>query len=177
LSGPGTAEFEFSPGAVAVGQQFTACVDQTCTTGTNGPAKKPEDVYLSSSGGGSSKIATSPFHSQQPQTTSRINWMGMCSAVRSALYSSCDTLVNSDRRTLSPEGERAWACIRNGGALAIAARALEVSPTATISGLSTLSSPTTCGNIVNFSILSSITNLKSIINLIPSTIGSNSLSR
>lgn len=178
LSGPRTAKFEFSPGAVAVGEKFTACVDQTCTTGTNSPAKKPEDVYLSSSGGGggSSNIVTPQPQFQQPQTTNRINWMGMCSAIKSALYSSCDTLVNSDG-TLSPEGERAWICIRNGGALALGARALGVSPTATIAGLTSLSKPTSCGNIVNFNILPSIPNLKTIINLIPNTIGGDTVSR
>jgi hypothetical protein len=181
LSGPGTAKFEFSPDVVAVGQKFTACIDQTCTTGTNSAAKKPENVYLSSSKGVGSNIVTPQPQLQQqqqqpPQTTTRINWKGMCSAVQSALYSSCDTLVNSDG-TLSPEGERAWICIRNGGALALGAMALGVSPTATISGLTSLSNPTTCGNIVNFKVLPSIPNLKTIINLIPDTIASNSLSR
>ena len=50
----------------------------------------------------------------------------MCSAVQSALYPSCDTLVKSDG-TLSPQGQRAWACIRNGRTLAIGARALGAS--------------------------------------------------
>jgi hypothetical protein len=172
LSGPGTANFEFSPGAVAVGEKFTACVDQTCTTGTNSPAKKPEDVYLSSSGGGSSNIVTPQPQSQQPQTTSRINWMGMCSAVRSALYSSCDTLVNSDG-TLSVEGERAFGCIRNGALLAAGASILGMSPSVTITGLSALSNPTGCGNIVNFNVLPSIANLKQVLSLIPGTLGNN----
>jgi hypothetical protein len=181
LGGPGTAEFEFSPDAVAVGQKFTACVDQTCATGTNSAAKKPGNVYLSSDRGVSSNIATPQPQLQQQQspplqTTRRINWKGMCSAVQSALYSSCDTLVNSDG-SLSLEGERAWICIRNGGSLALGAMALGVSPTATIAGLSSLSNPTSCGNIVNFNILPSIPNLKTIINLIPSTIGSNTVSR
>jgi hypothetical protein len=180
LHGAGTAEFEFSPGAVAVGQKFTACVDQTCTTGTNSAAKKPENVYLSSSGGGSSNIVTPKPQLQQPppspQNTVRLNWKGMCSAVQSALYPSCDTLVNSDG-TLSPEGQKAWICIRNGGALALGAMALGVSPAATIAGLSSLSNPTSCGKIVNFNILPTIPNLKTIINLIPNTIGSNTVSR
>jgi hypothetical protein len=179
LRGPGTAELEFSPGAVAVGQKFTACVDQTCTTGTNSAAKKPENVYLSSSGGASNNIVTPQPQLQQqprPQTTTRINWKAMCSAVQSALYSSCDTLVNSDG-TLSPQGESAWICIRNGGALALGAMAIGVSPTATISGLTSLSNPASCGNIVNFKVLPSIPNLKTIINLIPDTIGSNAVSR
>jgi hypothetical protein len=178
LGGPGTAEFEFRPGAVAVGQKITACVDQTCTTGTNSAAKKPENVYLSSSAVGSNIVTPKPQfqQQQQPQTTSRINWKGMCSAVQSALYSSCNTLVNSDG-SLSPEGQSAWICIRNGGALALGAMALGVSPTATIAGLTSLSNPTSCGNIVNFKILPSIPNLKTIINLIPDTIGSNTVSR
>ena len=180
LGGPGTAEFEFSPGAVAVGQKFTACVDQTCATGTNSAAKKPENVFLSSSVASSNIVTPKPQfqqqQQQQPQPTVRVNWKGMCSAVQSALYSSCNTLVNSDG-TLSPEGQSAWICIRNGGALALAARALGVSPTATISGLTSLSNPTSCGNIVNFKVLPSIPNLKTIINLIPDTIGSNLVSR
>jgi hypothetical protein len=51
----GTMEFEFSPGAVGVGDSFEVCDDDGCETGTNGEEKAPEHIYLGGgSGGGSS---------------------------------------------------------------------------------------------------------------------------
>ncbi len=50
--GPGTVQFQFGEGVVEVGDKFRACFKGKCVTGTNGPEKAPEDVYLPSSGTG-----------------------------------------------------------------------------------------------------------------------------
>jgi hypothetical protein len=47
-----TVELDFSPGSVEVGETFTVCDDNGCVTKENSPAKAPEHVYMSSSGGG-----------------------------------------------------------------------------------------------------------------------------
>jgi hypothetical protein len=49
----GTLEFEFSPGAVEVGDTFSVCDNNGCETGRNGEEKAPEHVYLGGGGGGS----------------------------------------------------------------------------------------------------------------------------
>jgi hypothetical protein len=47
-----TAEFDFSPGVVAVGESFTVCDNNGCINHENSPEKAPEHVYLSGSGTG-----------------------------------------------------------------------------------------------------------------------------
>jgi hypothetical protein len=49
----GTLEFEFSPGAVGVGDTFSVCDSNGCETGRNGEEKAPEHIYLGGGGGGS----------------------------------------------------------------------------------------------------------------------------
>ncbi len=65
--GPGAVQFQFGEGVVKVGDKFRACFKGKCVTGTNGPEKAPEDVYLPSSSGtgtGSKNTVNEP-----PQST------------------------------------------------------------------------------------------------------------
>jgi hypothetical protein len=58
-----------------------------------------------------------PSEATQSPPKSGIDWMSICTTVQPALYPSCDTLVNSDG-TLTPEGQHAVDCIKNGALLA-----------------------------------------------------------
>ena len=64
-----------------------------------------------------------------------------------ALYSSCDTLVNSDG-TLPAEGQHALGCIRNGAMLAGGGGLLGAPVPLISKGLSLLAAPTGCGGII-----------------------------
>jgi hypothetical protein len=73
----GTLEFEFSPGAVEVGDRFEACDDNGCKSGRNGEEKAPEHISL---GGGSGESGDDDFGGSTGQGTSggRINWEDLC---------------------------------------------------------------------------------------------------
>lgn len=64
--GPGAVQFQFGEGVVEVGDKFRACFKGKCVTGTNGPEKAPEDVYLPTSGTGTGSKNTV---NEAPQST------------------------------------------------------------------------------------------------------------
>ncbi len=100
------------------------------------------------------------------QTGRGINWMSICNTLQRALYSSCNSLVNSDG-TLTSEGNRALTCIRNGALLAAAAGLSSIPPGFIARGLQTLEGPTGCAGIVNWNIVNQIASVATILNLIP----------
>lgn len=107
-----------------------------------------------------------PPSSSDRSLTGGIDWMRSCTIFQPALYSSCNSLVNSDG-TLTDEGYRSFICIRNGAALAFAA-GLNSIPLDLISrGLQTLEGLTGCGGIVNWNIINGIASVSSILDLIP----------
>ena len=89
----------------------------------------------------------------EAQTTSGIDWTSICNTVSAALLQHCETYVNQDG-TFTPEGERAFGCIRNGVLMAGGAMALGGPTPIIIAGLRTLADQTGCGNIVNWNLVS-----------------------
>ena len=83
------------------------------------------------------------------------DWMGICTTLQPALYSSCDTLVNSDG-TLTTKGQRALGCIKNGAMLAGDAGLLGVPLPLIGKGLSLLAAPTGCGGIFKMDEISTV---------------------
>ena len=57
-------------------------------------------------------------------STGRIDWMELCLQADAIIIPSCSSLV-SQNNVLTPEGESAWGCIRNGLLLAGGATLLE----------------------------------------------------
>jgi hypothetical protein len=105
------------------------------------------------------------------QTGSR-DWRGICRTLQIALYSSCEELVDSDDGSLTPEGERALGCIRNGALLAAGAGLLPglgipVTPGIIVKGLDFLEEPTGCGGIVKMDMLNQIGRLGTILSFLP----------
>jgi hypothetical protein len=73
-----------------------------------------------------------------------MDWISLCNDLQTALVSSCDVLVGLDN-TLTTEGERAVACIRNGIALAGGGSILLSLPLPlVITALQILEEPTGC---------------------------------
>jgi len=97
------------------------------------------------------------------------DWIGICTTLQPALYSSCHTLVNSG--TLTAEGQRALGCIRNGAMLASGAGLLGVPLPFISRGLSLLPAPTGCGGIVKMdeinNVVSSIGGIGVLSHLLP----------
>jgi hypothetical protein len=91
-------------------------------------------------------------HIVQAQTSSRIDWNSICETVSSALVQQCSAYVNPDG-TFTPEGERAFGCIRNGVLIAGGAIATGVPTPIIISGLKILAGQTGCDNIVNWNLV------------------------
>jgi hypothetical protein len=83
------------------------------------------------------------------------DWMSICTTLQPALYSSCDTLVDTDG-TLTAEGQRALGCIKNGAMLAGGAGLLGVPLPLIGKGLSLLAAPTGCGGIVKMDEISNV---------------------
>ena len=84
-------------------------------------------------------------------------------AFQPALYPCCDTHVNSDG-TLTPEGQHAVDCIKNGALLAGGAMAagsaygVPVPPSLIAKRLSILGAPTGCGGIVKMDQINNVAN-------------------
>ena len=112
-----------------------------------------------------SMLTLTESHAAQAQTTSGIDWMNICNTVAAALVQPCSAYVNQDG-TFTPEGERAFGCIRNGVLMAGGAMALGLPSPLIIGGLRTLADQTGCGNIVNWNLVS-LGDLKSLQNLLP----------
>jgi len=112
-----------------------------------------------------SMLTLTGSHTAQAQTSSGIDWNSACNTVSAALMQPCSVYVNEDG-TLTPEGERAFGCIRNGVLMAGGAIALGVPTPIIIGGLRTLASQTGCDNIVNWDLVS-IGDLKLLQNTIP----------
>jgi hypothetical protein len=98
--------------------------------------------------------------------TRGIDWMRICTILQLALYSSCDSLVNSDG-TLTDEGDRSFICIRNGALLAAGAGLNLIPPDFISRGLQILEKQTGCGGIVNWNIIDDIVSVSGILDLIP----------
>ena len=110
---------------------------------------------------------------QQPTTTETnpssytgIDWSGKCQMVQSALYQSCDVLVNPDG-SLTDQGQHTMHCIRNGALLGGGAKLLGIPTGVIISGLGMLAGPTGCDGVVNMGALKQISGLGSIISFLP----------
>jgi hypothetical protein len=86
--------------------------------------------------------------------------------LKSALYSPCNLLVNSDG-TLTYEGNRAVTCISNGATLAAAAGFNSISIDLISRALQYLEELTGCGGIVNWNMVNRIGNVATILNIIP----------
>ena len=113
----------------------------------------------------SEPLYTPQERSQQPMQGG-IDWIKVCNNLHSALVSSCDDLVNSDN-TLTAEGERAVACIRNGIALAGGGTLLASLPLPLIIGaLKALEEPTGCSGIVEWGSIGNVGDLQGIIGLL-----------
>jgi hypothetical protein len=80
--------------------------------------------------------------------TRGIDWLHSCTTLQWALYSSCDSLINSDG-TLTYEGNRALTCIRNGALLAAGDGLSSIQLDLIIGGLQNLEGPTRCAGVVN----------------------------
>jgi len=98
--------------------------------------------------------------------TRGIDWLHICTILQPALYSSCDSLVNSDG-SLTSEGNRALACIRNGALLAAGAGLSSIQLDLIIGGLQNLENQTGCSGIVNWNIIDKIVSVSRILDLIP----------
>jgi hypothetical protein len=107
----------------------------------------------------SSIIAVSVFHlvpeafGQQGSnmtTSSGIDWNTLCTDISqmNILYQPCSNLVNQND-TLTPAGETAIGCIKNGLSLGLEALHHGVPLSSVIYGLGLLVQPTGCGNSVN----------------------------
>jgi Bacterial Ig domain len=110
---------------------------------------------------------------QQPITTEAnpssytgINWSDKCQLVQSALYQSCDVLVNSDG-SLTEQGQHAMHCIRNGALLGGGAKLLGIPTGAIISGLGMLARTTGCDGVVNMGALKEVGGIGSIMSILP----------
>jgi hypothetical protein len=99
-------------------------------------------------------VASPPLVPTQQQ-----GWMGTCNTLRSLLLQSCSELVNPDG-TLSPQGDRAVGCIRNGLIIALGGISQNLPLPVIIGGLKILQNPTGCGNIVNWDQILSIAQLQ-----------------
>ena len=93
--------------------------------------------------------------------------MRICTILKLALYSSCDSLVNS-YGTLTDEGDRSFICIRNGALLAAGAGLNSIPPDFISRGLQIIEKQTGCGGIVNWNTINDIASVAEILNLIPS---------
>jgi plastocyanin len=106
-----------------------------------------------------------------PSSYSGINWSDKCQLVQSALYQSCDVLVNPDG-SLTDQGRHTMHCIRNGALLGGGAKALVPGlPTWLIfKGLDKLAGMTGCDGIVKMDTLNGLSGLGglgSILHLLP----------
>ena len=124
--------------------------------------KIPRPVYLILA---ISLLTLTESHAAQAQTTSGIDWTSICNTVAVALVQPCDAYVNQDG-IFTPEGERAFGCIRNGVLMAGGAMALGLPTPLIIGGLRTLADQTGCGSIVNWDLVPP-GDLKSWQNLLP----------
>lgn len=93
------------------------------------------------------------------------DWRSICNTVSVALVQPCNVYVNPDG-TFSPEGERAFGCIRNGVFMAGGAMAAGVPTPFIIGGLKLLAGQTGSDNIVNWGLVG-LGDLKSLHNLLP----------
>lgn len=99
----------------------------------------------------------------QPPLQRSLSWRQICTLLTPILVSPCYQLVNRDN-TLTYEGERAVGCIRNGIILAGGAVYLLNLPLPLIiAALSMLSTPTGCGDIIDWEHIDELSNLKGII--------------
>lgn len=73
----GTLEFEFSPGAVGVGEEFEVC-NNGCVSHENGPEKAPERVNLGGGSGGSSSGDFGGNNVGQGGGGGGVNWEQLC---------------------------------------------------------------------------------------------------
>jgi hypothetical protein len=121
--------------------------------------------FNSCGGGGDDNNDRRP-QSPAPRQPGNFDWAQICSSLQIALVSSCDVLVNSDG-TLTNEGERAVGCIRNGIVLAGGGSFLLLLPLPMIiAALQILEEPTGCDGIVQWGLIGSVGDLRSIINLL-----------
>lgn len=89
--------------------------------------------------------------------SSGIDWNTLCTDISqmNILYQSCSNLVNQND-TLTPAGETAIGCIKNGLSLGLEALHHGVPLSNVIYGLGLLVQPTGCGNTVNMNSVESL---------------------
>lgn len=100
-----------------------------------------------------------------PQGGGRIDWIQLCRAADPIIIPDCNSLV-SPNNVLTPQGERAWGCIRNGLLLAGGAALLNYPHQVVIPILQALSEPTGCGGIVEWDFIGNVGNLWGIIDVL-----------
>jgi hypothetical protein len=100
-----------------------------------------------------------------PQGGGRIDWIQLCRAADPIIIPDCYNLV-SPNNVLTPQGERAWGCIRNGLLLAGGAALLNQPLPVVIPILQALSEPTGCGGIVEWNFIGNVGNLRGIIDVL-----------
>jgi hypothetical protein len=129
----GFSDGQANPGASCPGghsKEFCSGWDAGPADGSNSSNNNPT---TGSSG-------SSSYEAADGGSNTGTDWMGIRTTLQPALYSSCDTLVNSG--TLTAEGQRALGCIKNGAMLAGSAGLLGVSLPFIGKGLSLLAAPT-----------------------------------
>lgn len=99
---------------------------------------------------------TNPLSPNNSQTG--MDWIDICNKVQSVLVPPCSQLVNPDN-TLTPAGETAVGCIRNGLILGLGAISQGIPEPIVIAGLKALATPTGCGGIVNMDQIQSVTQM------------------
>ena len=135
----------------------------------NEPGKGPNfhtDEFMQRYNAGYNACSNEDGNGSGSSQTRGINWMPICTFFQSALYSSCNSLVNYDG-TLTIKGDRAFTCIRNGALLAAGAGLNSIPPHFITEVLRALEGPTGCGGIVNWNTIDAIVSVNRILNLIP----------
>ena len=104
-------EFEFSPGAVEVGDSFSVCDNNGCETGRNGEEKEPEHVYLDGGTGGGGSNRDFGGNTGQGLSGRGINWENLCVKYGDRIGISADRCSQyADGTQLTQDGEEFLAC-------------------------------------------------------------------
>ena len=91
---PGEVQIQFGKGVVPEGGSIRGCVDfngQTeCDSGTNGPEKKPEDLYVHFNSGGSNSGSQSQAQVQSQSSQSQSQSQSQAQSQSICLIGPCD---------------------------------------------------------------------------------------
>jgi hypothetical protein len=168
--------FTFSPGAVAVGERFTACASiegasDVCSDGYNGEQNTLERVTIKipSTGGQQQPIGPQGGRVNTIPTQPRSDsWSDICQTIQPWLVNNCSAYFNPDGSENS-EGVRAKTCIL--GSVLLSGLAVGLSEGTApigmiIDGLSVASSVTGCQDIIDFVKLKATTDPSTLLSAI-----------